>query len=59
MEFLEENPFFSIRYNGVRCLPLGKKLPYMIHFTIIQETRTVQVHALLNTSKDPDKNWIY
>ena len=58
MEFLTQNPFFSVRYNGVRCLPLGKKLPYMIHFTLIEDRKTVLVHALINTSKNPDANWI-
>ena len=27
---LEKNPFFIVRYNQVRCLPM-KKFPYMVH----------------------------
>ena len=30
---LEKNPFFRIRYNHVRCLPM-KKFPFMVHFSI-------------------------
>jgi hypothetical protein len=34
---LQTNPFFQIRYDGVHCLPL-KKFPYMVHFTIDDQT---------------------
>jgi toxin ParE1/3/4 len=30
---LNKHPFFRIRYDDVRCLPLNK-FPYMIHFTV-------------------------
>jgi hypothetical protein len=55
---LKINPFFAVRYNNIRCLPIGQKLPYMLHFTIDEKTKTVYVHALINTSKDPDTNWL-
>ena len=58
MILLEQNPFFSVRYKDIRCLPLGKKIPYMIHFTFDEKGKTVYVHALINTSKDPDTNWV-
>jgi toxin ParE1/3/4 len=58
MNMLEENPFFAVRYKSIRCLPLGKKLPYMVHFTIDESAKTVHVHALINTGKDPVTNWI-
>ncbi len=52
---LQTNPFYQVRYENVRCLPL-KKYPYMIHFTIHEERKMVVVHAVLNTSRDP-KSW--
>lgn len=55
---LKTNPFFAVRYNGIRCLPFGKKLPYMLHFNVDENTKTVHVHALINTAKDPDTSWI-
>ena len=58
MSFLEQNPFFSVRYKNIRCLPLGKKLPYMIHFTINEHTQTVHIHAFINTNKNPDNSWV-
>ena len=58
MRFLEQNPFFSVRYKNIRCLPLGKKLPYMLHFTINEASKTVYVHALISTNKDPDTSWL-
>lgn len=52
---LELNPFFEIRYNDVRCLPL-KKFPYMIHFRIDKVINKVFIDAVLHTSLDP-KIW--
>lgn len=52
---LQTNPFYQIRYGNVRCLPL-KKYPFMIHFTIDEESKVVVVHAVLNTSRDT-KTW--
>ncbi len=49
---LKINPFFQIRYDDVRCLPIIK-YPYMIHFTIIEDDKTVIIKAVFNTSKDP------
>jgi toxin ParE1/3/4 len=47
---LEINPFFQVRYDTVRCLPM-KSFPYMIHYTINQTSQTVNVFAVINTSK--------
>lgn len=54
---LTKNPFFQVRYDGVRCLPL-KVFPAMIHFTINEQTTTVTVRAVINTHKNPDTNWV-
>ena len=52
---LEENPHFEIRYDEVRCLPL-KKFPFMIHFTLDEEAKSVNIRAVLHTSLNP-KSW--
>lgn len=54
---LKQNPFYEIRYNDVRCLPL-KKFPAMIHYTLNEQAKTVVVRAVINTSKDPSVNWL-
>ncbi len=51
---LETNPFFQIRYDDVRCLPV-KEYPYMIHFTINEPDQTVIIRAVFHTSLNPKK----
>lgn len=53
IEELKTHPFFQVRYDDVRCLPL-KKYPYMIHFTVDEENKQVIVRAAFNTSRDPE-----
>ena len=49
---LENKPFYRIRYDNVRCLPL-KKFPYMVHFTISEEKQLVIIRAIFHTSRNP------
>lgn len=51
---LEKNPFFRIRYDQIRCLPLNK-FPYMIHFTIDEPAKTISVMAVFHTAQNPKK----
>ena len=51
LETLKTNPFFEIRYDNVRCLPI-KKYPYLIEFTVNEETKVIRVFAVLHTSMD-------
>ncbi len=51
------NPFYQIRYDNVHCLPL-KKFPAMIHYTIDELSKTITIRAVINTYKNPDKNWL-
>ena len=51
---LEKNPFFQIRYDDIRCLPV-KKYPYMIHFTIDEANKMVNIRAVFDTSLNPNK----
>jgi toxin ParE1/3/4 len=51
---LEKNPYFQIRYDNVRCLSLNK-FPFMVHFTIDEENKLIEVRAVFHTSRDPKK----
>jgi len=51
---LKKNPFFQVRYDNVRCLPLNK-FPHMIHYTIDEEKEIVIVRAVFHTALDPEK----
>lgn len=52
---LEKYPVFQVRYNGVQCLPV-KKFPYMIHFIVEENSKTVVVLGVFNTYINP-KHW--
>ncbi|MCK4663521.1 MAG: type II toxin-antitoxin system RelE/ParE family toxin [Bacteroidales bacterium] len=52
---LRINSHFKIRYKDVRCLPI-KKFPYMIHFSTNEIDKTIKIHAVLHTSRNP-KIW--
>ena len=50
---IELNPFFSVRYKDIRCIPL-KKFPYMIHFSVDETNKIIKVHAVFGTSRNPN-----
>ncbi len=54
---LSKNPFFQIRYDDIRCLPLSK-FPFMIHFAVDEKEKAVEVYAVIHTSLDPEINWL-
>jgi len=56
-EILDVNPFFQMRYSDSRCLPL-RIFPFIFHFTIMDKDKTVNIHALINTSRNPSKYWL-
>jgi toxin ParE1/3/4 len=51
---LEKNPYFRIRYDQVRCIPM-KKFPYMVHFTVDEKQAVVTIMAVFHTALDSDK----
>jgi hypothetical protein len=55
LKVLEVNPFFEIRYDAVRCLPM-KKFPFMIHFSVDESKNELKIRAILHTSRSP-KVW--
>lgn len=53
---LGKNPqIYTVRYKEIRCA-LIKKFPYMVHFFINDENSTVEVLAVISTSRNP-KIW--
>lgn len=53
---LRNNPFFQIRYDIVRCLPI-KSFPFMIHFIVDEQEKNVKILAILHTSLNP-RSWL-
>lgn len=51
---LRSHPFFQIRYDDVRCLPI-KRFPYMIHYTLDEAKQEVVIRAVFHTSLDPER----
>ncbi len=51
---LKENPLlFSIKYNTVRCRKIDK-FPFLIHYKIDDELKTVTIFAVFHTSRNPE-----
>jgi len=46
---------YGIRYYDVRCM-LVKKFPFLIHYIIDEANETVEVFAIIHTSRSP-KIW--
>lgn len=51
---LKTNPYFQIRYDNVRCLPL-KTFPFMVHFTVDEQEKLIIIRAVFNTYRNPKK----
>ena len=54
---LSKNPFYQVRYDSVRCVPLSK-FPFMVHFKADEKSKTVQVFAVIHTSLNPETKWL-
>ncbi|SEF52875.1 hypothetical protein [Flavobacterium urumqiense] len=44
-------PFFEVKYNKIRILPL-KKFPYTIHFTVDELEKIVSIQAVTSNYQD-------
>ena len=54
---LSKNPFYQIRYDSVRCVPFSK-FPFMVHFKVDENSKTVKVFAVIHTSLNPETKWL-
>jgi hypothetical protein len=43
---------FAIKYDDIRCMCI-QKFPYMVHYCVNEQTKTVKVEAMFHTSRDP------
>lgn len=57
LKTLKTNPFFEVRYDGIRCMPL-EIFKYMIHFSIDEVNNTVLINAVISTYLDPNDSWL-
>ena len=46
---------FAVKYYDIRCMRI-EKYPYLVHYRVNEQTKTVKVEALFHTSRDP-KIW--
>jgi plasmid stabilization system protein ParE len=54
VHFIRQNPeALEIRYDNVRTAVLNV-FPFMLHFTIEQENKTIIILGVLHTSRDPE-----
>lgn len=56
VSILQKNPFFQIRYDQIRCVPMNK-FPFMIHFLLDEEKKRIRIIAVTHTSLNPDDFW--
>jgi len=54
-KIIRNNPYFQIRYDGIRCFPL-EKFPYMIHFTVEEDGKQILILGIISSHQDP-KTW--
>jgi hypothetical protein len=43
---------FAVKYDDIRCV-LIETFPYLVHYRINHQTKTVKVEALFHTSRNP------
>ena len=57
LKTLKTNPFFEVRYDDIRCLPL-EIFKYMIYFSVDEVNNIVLVNAVISTYLNPEDSWI-
>ena len=50
---LNNIPFFEVKYNEIRTLPL-KKFPYTIHFSVDEIEKIVSIQDVTSNHQDPN-----
>ncbi len=54
VDSLKINPYlFSLKYNEIHCRKI-EKFPFLIHYKINEELKTVTVYAVFHTSRSPE-----
>jgi plasmid stabilization system protein ParE len=53
LKSIKNNPHFaSVRYEDVRCAQVPK-FPYLVHYAIEEDTRTLMIAAIYSTHQKP------
>ena len=55
---LKKNPFYQIRYDNFR-MKLVKKFPYVLHFIIDDNAKTVFIYGIRNSNQNPDTTYFF
>lgn len=51
---LKKDPqVYAIRYKEIRCVVINK-FPYMVHFYINNENKTIEILAVISTDRNPE-----
>ena len=53
-ETLRINPFYQVRYQNKRCFNI-KPFPFLIHFTVNEQSKSITIIAIIHTSINPSK----
>jgi plasmid stabilization system protein ParE len=53
LEILKINPYFQVRFDDIRSLPLHK-FPYSIYFDVDQKRSIINIYAVVHQAADPD-----
>ena len=53
IEILKINPYFQVRFDNIRSLPLHR-FPYSIYFDVDQKRNIINVYAIVHQASDPD-----
>ena len=53
---LSQNPFYQIRYKNIRCYYI-KPFPFLVHYIINEDEKTVQILGVIHTSTPPKKSY--
>ena len=53
-EYLKINPYFKKRYENLRAIPIFK-FPYLLFYTIDQDTKTIKILSCFHTSRSTKK----
>lgn len=51
---ISKQPFYQIRYDKVRCLPV-RKFPFMVHYFVDEIEKKIYVSAVFHTALNPNK----
>ena len=45
--------YFAVKYSDIRCVNI-EKFPYIVHYRVNEQTKTIKVEALFHTSRNPE-----